>query len=137
MKMQKPLLSSILVCLLGAPLVSQGADADWKRGRVYYRMVCTACHVEKASAIAPSTKTMAEWNAYLLADKHAKGKDSVKYYVSKKYRDSDQGHQQGGGEVCRRSGTGSVRGSQGLRHQGRQGRRQPGQLQLAAAQAQS
>lgn len=88
MKMQKPLLSSILVCLLGAPLVSQGADADWKRGRVYYRMVCTACHVEKASAIAPSTKTMAEWNAYLLADKHAKGKDSVKYYVSKKYRDS-------------------------------------------------
>ncbi len=51
-------------------------------------MVCTACHVEKASAIAPSTKTMAEWNAYLLADKHAKGKDSVKYYLSKKYRDS-------------------------------------------------
>ena len=88
MKMQKPLLSSILICLLGAPLVSQGADADWKRGRVYYRMVCTACHVEKASAIAPSTKTMAEWNAYLLADKHAKGKDSVKFYLSKKYRDS-------------------------------------------------
>jgi len=88
MNMHKPLLSSILICLLGAPLLSQAADADWKRGRVYYRMVCTACHVEKASAIAPSTKTMAEWNAYLLADKHAKGKDSVKYYVSKKYRDS-------------------------------------------------
>jgi hypothetical protein len=88
MKMQKPLLSSLLICLLGAPLVSQAADADWKRGRVYYRMVCTACHVEKASAIAPSTKTMAEWNAYLLADKHAKGKDSVKFYLSKKYRDS-------------------------------------------------
>ena len=88
MKMHKPLLSSILICLLGAPLLSQAADADWKRGRVYYRMVCTACHVEKASAIAPSTKTMAEWNAYLLADKHAKGKDSVKFYLSKKYRDS-------------------------------------------------
>ena len=88
MKMQKPLLSSFLICLLGAPLVAQAADADWKRGRVYYRMVCTACHVEKASAIAPSTKTMAEWNAYLLADKHAKGKDSVKFYLSKKYRDS-------------------------------------------------
>ena len=88
MKMHKPLLSSILICLLGAPLLSQAADADWKRGRVYYRMVCTACHVEKASAIAPSTKTMAEWNTYLLADKHAKGKDSVKFYLSKKYRDS-------------------------------------------------
>ena len=88
MNMHKPLLSSILICLLGAPLLSQAADADWKRGRVYYRMVCTACHVEKASAIAPSTKTMAEWNTYLLADKHAKGKDSVKFYLSKKYRDS-------------------------------------------------
>jgi len=88
MKMQKPLLSSVLICLLGAPLLAHAADADWKRGRVYYRMVCTACHVEKAGAIAPSTKTMAEWNAYLLADKHAKGKDSVKYYLSKKYRDS-------------------------------------------------
>jgi hypothetical protein len=73
--------------LLGAAATVQ-ADADWKRGRVYFRMVCTACHVEKGGSIAPSTKTMAEWNAYLLADKHAKGKDSVKLYVSQKYRDS-------------------------------------------------
>jgi hypothetical protein len=73
--------------LLGAAAGVQ-ADADWKRGRVYFRMVCTACHVEKGGSIAPSTKTMAEWNAYLLADKHAKGKDSVKFYVSQKYRDS-------------------------------------------------
>jgi hypothetical protein len=73
--------------LLGATTGVQ-ADADWKRGRVYFRMVCTACHVEKGGSIAPSTKTMAEWNAYLLADKHAKGKDSVKLYVSQKYRDS-------------------------------------------------
>jgi cytochrome c5 len=74
--------------LLGAAAGVQ-ADADWKRGRVYYRMVCTACHVEKTGAsIAPSTKTKAEWAAYMTADKHAKGKDSVKYYVSKKYRDS-------------------------------------------------
>jgi hypothetical protein len=73
--------------LLGAAATVQ-ADADWKRGRVYYRMVCTACHVEKGGSIAPSTRTMAEWNAYLLADKHAKGKDTVRLYASQKYRDS-------------------------------------------------
>lgn len=73
--------------LLGTAATAQ-AEADWKRGRIYYRMVCTACHVQQGGAIAPSTKTMAEWNAYLAADKHAKGKDSVKYYVSQKYRDS-------------------------------------------------
>jgi hypothetical protein len=32
--------------------------------------------------------TKAEWKAYIAADKHAKGKDSVKYYVSQEYRNS-------------------------------------------------
>ena len=36
-------------------------------------------------SINPSTKTKAEWAAYLKADKHAKGKDTVKEYVSKAY----------------------------------------------------
>ena len=88
MKLHKPLAVTMVAVVLGLPLLAQ-AEGDWKRGRVYYRMVCTACHVEKAGAsIAPSTKTKAEWAAYMTADKHAKGKDSVKYYVSKKYRDS-------------------------------------------------
>jgi hypothetical protein len=39
-------------------------------------------------SINPSTKTKAEWAAYLKADKHAKGKDTVKQYVSKAYRAS-------------------------------------------------
>jgi cytochrome c5 len=64
-------------------------DADWKRGRVYYRSVCTSCHVASPiGSINPSTKTKAEWAAYLKADKHAKGKDTVKHYVSKAYRAS-------------------------------------------------
>jgi thiosulfate reductase cytochrome b subunit len=64
-------------------------DADWKRGRVYYRSVCTSCHaVAPIGSINPSTKTKAEWAAYLKADKHAKGKDTVKQYVSKAYRAS-------------------------------------------------
>lgn len=64
-------------------------DADWKRGRVYYRSVCTSCHVAlPIGQINPSSKTKAEWAAYIQADKHAKSKDSVKQYVSKDYRAS-------------------------------------------------
>ena len=83
-------LSMVLVAgMLGAMAVgsASAADGDWKRGRVYYRMVCTDCHVSKGGgAIAPSTKTKAEWAAYIQADKHNKGKDSLKYYISKEYR---------------------------------------------------
>lgn len=62
-------------------------DADWKRGRVYYRSVCTSCHAASPiGQINPSSKTKAEWGAYFQADKHAKGKESVKQYVSKDYR---------------------------------------------------
>ena len=86
MKLHKPLVSALLLCVLGAPFAASAADGDWKRGRVYYRMVCTACHSEPAGggkAIAPTSKTKAEWAAYIQADKHAKGKDSLKSYVSK------------------------------------------------------
>lgn len=68
---------------------AQAYDADWKRGRIYYRSVCTACHTASPiGQIDPSGKTKAVWAAYLDADKHAKGKDSIKQYVSKAYRDS-------------------------------------------------
>lgn len=64
-------------------------DGDWKRGRIYYRSVCTACHAAQAGgSIAPSDMTKAQWQAYLQADKHAKGKDSMKQYLSKAYRAS-------------------------------------------------
>ncbi|KAF0103688.1 MAG: hypothetical protein FD187_956 [bacterium] len=88
MKLRSALLPTLILGLLATPFAAQ-AEGDWKKGRVYFRMVCTACHTEKAGgAIAPTTKTMAEWKAYIAADKHAKGKDSLKYYVSKKYRES-------------------------------------------------
>jgi cytochrome c5 len=88
MKAYRLVLSGLLLTLFALPFAAQAGDGDWKRGRIYYRMVCTACHTQKANSIAPSTKTKAEWAAYLKADKHAKGKDSLKYYVSKTYRDS-------------------------------------------------
>jgi len=36
----------------------------------------------------PRTRTKAEWDAYLKANKHAKGKDTVSQYVGKPYRAS-------------------------------------------------
>jgi len=89
MKKYSFLACTILVGVIIAPSVAQAADPDWKRGRIYYRMVCTACHEAQAGgSIAPSTRTKAEWAAYLQADKHAKGKDSVRQYTGKPYRDS-------------------------------------------------
>ena len=87
---QRPLalaaLAASLTLLAGT---ASAYDGDWKRGRVYYRSVCTACHAAQAGGpIAPSAMTKAEWAAYLKADKHAKGKDSMKQYLSKPYRAS-------------------------------------------------
>lgn len=90
---KKPSSAYVLsLCLLGGSLVAStanGADGDWKRGRVYYQHVCTDCHKAKSGGpIAPNTRTMADWTSYLKADKHAKGKDSLKHYASKAYRAS-------------------------------------------------
>ena len=74
----KALTGAALIALLGASFSAQAYDADWKRGRVYYRSVCTSCHTAAPiGSINPSTKTKAEWSAYLLLDKHAKGKDKT------------------------------------------------------------
>lgn len=89
MKLRKSLPVAAFLALMGASFAVQAYDADWKRGRVYYRSVCTSCHVASpVGSINPSTKTKADWTAYLLTDKHAKGKDTVSKYVSKDYRAS-------------------------------------------------
>jgi cytochrome c5 len=81
--------AAALLVLLGASFSASAYDADWKRGRVYYRSVCTSCHVAMPiGSINPSTKTKAEWSAYLQSDKHAKGKEALSKYVSKAYRAS-------------------------------------------------
>ena len=87
MKLLKPLATTLLLATMAASFIAQAADT--KRGRVYYRMVCSVCHMEKLSAaISPNSRTKAEWAAYIQADKHAKGKDTVKHYFSKEYRNS-------------------------------------------------
>lgn len=78
-----------LIALLVAASAANAYDADWKRGRVYYRSVCTSCHTASpVGAINPSTRTKADWTAYMMLDKHAKGKDTVSKYVSVAYRAS-------------------------------------------------
>jgi cytochrome c2 len=79
----------LLALMLGAGAMSaaQAYDGDWKRGRIYFRYVCTACHkVELKKPVPPNERTRAQWAAYIQADKH--GKDTVKHYFSKQYRDS-------------------------------------------------
>ncbi|WP_300454205.1 cytochrome c [Accumulibacter sp.] len=84
-----PIAAAITVGLLSVSSLALAYEADWKRGRVYYRSVCTACHAAQAGgSIAPSTMTKSQWANYLEADKHANGKDSMRQYVSKAYRAS-------------------------------------------------
>ena len=89
MRIHTAFLTGLLVGLLGMSFLAQAYEGNWKRGHVYYRMVCTVCHLEQPSgAIAPNVKKRAEWTAYLQGDKHAQDKDSLKYYVSQPYRES-------------------------------------------------
>ncbi len=93
MKMQKPLLLSLAALTFAAPLVAGAYEGNWKRGDIYYRMVCTECHKgQPCGPIGPNSRTRAEWTAYLQADKHAKGKDSLKTYLGKPFRASIAGN---------------------------------------------
>lgn len=90
--MKKLAAALAVVCIGLASANALAEDANPKRGRVYFKMVCTVCHMTQAGkAIPPSSYTMAEWGAYVDADKHDKtgaSNASVKYYTSQEYRKS-------------------------------------------------
>ena len=89
MGIRNTVVGALALAALGVAAQAAAYDGDWKRGRIYYRSVCTSCHVASPiGGINPSSKTKAEWTAYLQADKHAKGKDTVNHYVSQGYRNS-------------------------------------------------
>ena len=55
-------------------------------------MFCSVCHYNQPFGIVPpDVRTQAEWAAYLEADQHAKGQDTVSKYVSKSFRTSIAG----------------------------------------------
>ena len=94
MKSRSLILPGLMLALAALPFAAQAGDGDWKRGRIYYRMVCTACHAQKGGSIAPSKYTKAEWAAYIKADKHdktGKSNPSVKYFTTKAYRETIKG----------------------------------------------
>ena len=88
----KPVLTILAVTLaLGFASSSLAAEPNKKRGQVYFKMVCTSCHMQTAAkSIPPNTRTMAEWDAYMAADKHGGGsaEPTVSYYTSDVYRQS-------------------------------------------------
>ncbi len=90
MKLQKPLFFGLAALALGAPLLANAYEGEWKRGDVYYRMVCSDCHKSQpCGPISPNSRTRAEWTKYLdTPNGHAKGKDDVKHYMSKDFRAS-------------------------------------------------
>lgn len=86
------LVSALTAVVAVAANTAQAAEPDWRLGRVYYRMICTACHTAQAGhSVAPSEKTKAEWTAYFTADAHdpsGKSNAKVSHFVSKAYRES-------------------------------------------------
>lgn len=77
---------------LPATQVFAADEGDWKKGRIYYRMTCTACHkAMTGKGISPASMTIEEWKNYSAADQHdatGNSNSSMKYYVSREYRDS-------------------------------------------------
>ena len=85
--------STLLVLILLALSSTAEAKGNWKKGRIYYRMVCTECHVEQAGGkISPAEKTRAEWASYFEKNIHgpqdATAKYAARYFVSREFRES-------------------------------------------------
>jgi len=93
MKHQKNMITVLVVILLGFSTVAKAAEGNWKKGRIYYRMVCTECHKREAGGmISPNEKTKAEWLEYFDRNIHgsqdAPTKYTADYFVSKEFRES-------------------------------------------------
>ena len=93
MKLHKNVIAILIIALLGILTVAEAAKANWKKGRIYYRMVCTSCHAEQERGkISPAAYTKAEWADYFEKNIHgpqdASPAHPVSYFVSSEYRES-------------------------------------------------
>ena len=93
MKHNKNFFALLMVVLLGFSSLVEAKKGNWKKGRIYYRMVCTECHEEQAGGkISPAEKTKAEWADYFEKNIHgpqdAPTKYTASYFVSSEYRES-------------------------------------------------
>jgi len=92
MKHNKNIFTALMIVLLGFSTLTE-AKGNWKKGRIYYKMVCTECHIEQAGGvISPSEKTKAEWADYFEKNLHGPQDEPAKYaasyFVSREYRES-------------------------------------------------
>lgn len=83
----------LMISLLGLSTAASAEKGSWKKGRIYYKLVCSECHVQMTgNKFSPADKTKAEWSAYFALNKHALANDSVNhslsYYISTEYRES-------------------------------------------------
>lgn len=94
MKHHTSFIAALVVILLGMSSLAEAAKrGNWKKGRIYYRMVCTDCHVKEAGGkITPAEKTKAEWADYFEKNLHGPqdvpAKYAASYFVSSEYRES-------------------------------------------------
>jgi len=93
MRNYKKVIVALFIILLGTASAADTRKGNWKKGRIYFRMVCTECHVEQAGGkITPAEKTRAEWADYFEKNIHgpqdASAKYAASYFVSREYRES-------------------------------------------------
>jgi hypothetical protein len=95
MKQHKKFIVILGIVLFALSSLSKAEElkGNWKNGRIYYRMVCSECHAEKAGGkISPAEKTKAEWLDYFEKNLHgpqdAPAKYAASYFVSQVYRES-------------------------------------------------
>lgn len=93
MRDHKNLITALVVILLGISSAAEAGKANWKKGRIYFRMVCTECHISEAGGkILPAEKTKAEWADYFERNLHgpqdAPAKYAASYFVSREFRES-------------------------------------------------
>jgi hypothetical protein len=93
MKQQKMIFTAFIIVLFALSPLAQAAQGNWKKGRIYFRMVCNDCHVKEAGGkILPKEKTKAEWQEYFDRNIHGPQdgphKYTVDYFVSQEYRES-------------------------------------------------
>jgi len=84
---------AIVIASLALSTVADADKGNWKKGRIYYKMVCSECHQDMTGErYSPADKTKAEWAEYFTQNIHAPGNSTVNntvdYYVSKEYRGS-------------------------------------------------
>ena len=92
MKHYKSFFITLIIALLSFSSMAD-AKGNWKKGRIYFKMVCTECHIEEAGGkISPVEKTKAEWADYFEKNIHGPqdvtAKYAASYFVSREYRES-------------------------------------------------